>query len=417
MNFNFYILGTPNGRYSQYPNDYTVPVFSELVSNVKGTRLVIYRNLDLMHYIYAEQIDSKNYIGVGLIFNKTYIGHPRALLAFLRKVVEEYLVYSGEIIRYSETGKLFFNVRFLDDKKHEIDLLRSYINDELTNNEIRYGFSELSQSYSGIRNAVSISSSSTDDQILHQTRTYNIVNINSNVGIENGYVHNIIQSLKKQYSESEEKNRELQDNLKKLDRQKNQYKIVGVLLGVILLSIVVFLMVSMSLNRTISERESRISSLNDEVRTTQGILTDKEGQIFVMDSELKTLRDSLDGVISSNNAIRQEFSAFKSKISKSFPLIVNSVELTTSKSYGNTDVKMRINYNGLIAGKKVNLKIKLFMASGAQINETHSFNVSYGDNSWYFSCFEEKNYWQSGSYRCEIWYNDVCLKEKKFTIY
>lgn len=41
MNFSFYIIGTPEGRYSQYPDDYTAPTLSNLQEGVDGARLVI----------------------------------------------------------------------------------------------------------------------------------------------------------------------------------------------------------------------------------------------------------------------------------------------------------------------------------------------------------------------------------------
>ena len=70
MNFNFYILGTPSGAYSQYPNDYSSTMFSEFGKNIAGTRLVIHRDHDLVYYFFAQEIDQINCVGFCVVFTE-----------------------------------------------------------------------------------------------------------------------------------------------------------------------------------------------------------------------------------------------------------------------------------------------------------------------------------------------------------
>lgn len=84
MNFSFYIIGTPEGRYSQYPDDYTAPTLSNLQEGVDGARLVIYRDMDLVHYVYTERIGTNAILGFCLIFNKVRISKPTQLIQLFR---------------------------------------------------------------------------------------------------------------------------------------------------------------------------------------------------------------------------------------------------------------------------------------------------------------------------------------------
>ena len=84
MNFSFYIIGTPEGRYSQYPDDYTAPTLSNLQEGVDGARLVIYRDMDLVHYVYTERIGTNAILGFCLIFNKVRISKPTQLIQLLK---------------------------------------------------------------------------------------------------------------------------------------------------------------------------------------------------------------------------------------------------------------------------------------------------------------------------------------------
>ena len=102
MNFSFYILGTPEGRYSQYPDDYTASTLSGLQDGMAGARLVIYREMDLVHYAYTERLGNNNIIGFCLIFNKVRVLKPHQLIKLFRFIIEKRLIESGDIIKYNE---------------------------------------------------------------------------------------------------------------------------------------------------------------------------------------------------------------------------------------------------------------------------------------------------------------------------
>ena len=56
MNFDFYLLGTPNG-YDQYPLDDKVSLFQSFHETANAdTQLTIYRKAALVYYVYSKRL-------------------------------------------------------------------------------------------------------------------------------------------------------------------------------------------------------------------------------------------------------------------------------------------------------------------------------------------------------------------------
>ena len=178
MNFSFYIIGTPEGRYSQYPDDYTAPTLSNLQEGVDGARLVIYRDMDLVHYVYTERIGTNAILGFCLIFNKVRISKPTQLIQLFRFIIEKRLVESGKLIRYSENGVLKFNVKALNECVKDYEHLKVYINSEFENNASKYNIQPLTTIYNGVKTSTSLDQNASDDQIVSMTNKYNKVIVN-----------------------------------------------------------------------------------------------------------------------------------------------------------------------------------------------------------------------------------------------
>ena len=103
-------------------------------------------------------------------------------------------------------------------------------------------------------------------------------------------------------------------------------------------------------------------------------------------------------------------------------------------SYGNTlygsstmYLRPRIKYIGLTSGDKT-LKVKWYNSDGtirrgtsspSGFSQSESVYIYNGDNTCTLSGWgnSTKGHWRSGTYRIEIWYENVCLKAKTFTIY
>lgn len=220
MNFSFYIIGTPEGRYSQYPDDYTAPTLSNLQEGVDGARLVIYRDMDLVHYVYTERIGTNAILGFCLIFNKVRISKPTQLIQLFRFIIEKRLVESGKLIRYSENGVLKFNVKALNECVKDYEHLKVYINSEFENNASKYNIQPLTTIYNGVKTSTSLDQNASDDQIVSMTNKYNKVIVNDGEGIESGYIPHVIESLRKKTEQKSEEIIELQSKLRKAEAKQ-----------------------------------------------------------------------------------------------------------------------------------------------------------------------------------------------------
>ena len=220
MNFSFYILGTPEGRYSQYPDDYTASTLAKLQEGMAGARLVIYREMDLVHYAYTERLGNNSIIGFCLIFNKARIQKPRQLIRLFRFIIEKRLVESGEVIRYTDNGELKFRVRGMSECVKEYDRLKSFLNSEFEYNASKYDIEPITTTYNGVKSIGELDRNASDGQIIALTNLHNKVIINDDNGIEHGYIPQVIASLREQNKRNAELSAKLSAKLIKTKVQQ-----------------------------------------------------------------------------------------------------------------------------------------------------------------------------------------------------
>lgn len=129
------------------------------------------------------------------------------------------------------------------------------------------------------------------------------------------------------------------------------------------------------------------------------------------------------------------------KLAATYPIIIEEVQIGNITHSGSIDVdygetiyasrsmylKPKIKYTSF-TGDRIKLKVKLFSPSGLSRGDSSpsgytydtDVTVSKGAHSeallsgWGNA---ERGYWGRGSYRIEIWYNDVCLKTHSFRLY
>ena len=118
MNFNFYIFGNPEGEYSQFPQDYLSDVLTSFCEDIAGSRAVIYRHMELVHYIFIEAVGEGHYVGLCLIFNSVRSRYPKRLFEFMGGVLESDVIEGGRFLEYSPSGEIRFKVsEFCNDVK------------------------------------------------------------------------------------------------------------------------------------------------------------------------------------------------------------------------------------------------------------------------------------------------------------
>jgi predicted nucleic acid-binding Zn ribbon protein len=140
----------------------------------------------------------------------------------------------------------------------------------------------------------------------------------------------------------------------------------------------------------------------------------------------------------SENASLKEY---KKKVSGIYPIIITDIKIGNTYSdgsietdYGNTlyeyntmYLKPKVYYTGLTSGSK-RLKIKWIrplgdLSTGSSapygFSQAASYKLLEGENEIELNGWGGPNrgHWSSGTYRIEVWYNDICLKTKSFVIY
>lgn len=137
-----------------------------------------------------------------------------------------------------------------------------------------------------------------------------------------------------------------------------------------------------------------------------------------------------------------KYDNYQSKVSEAYPLIITKIEIGNMDDDGEMYddfgemilsretmyLKPRITYYGLKSSSNIRLKVKLFnsdgvMHTGKSSPEGYSYaddiSIDFGHNTCVLSGWgkKDKGQYKAGSSRIEIWYEDVCLKSFKFTIY
>lgn len=288
MIFDFYLLGTPGGRYSQYPYDYTTSILSELQEGLAGSRLIIHRKMDLVHYAFAERLDNDTFIGICLIFNKACFFKPQGLIKLFRTIIEQKLVETGSIFKYTEEGDLAFNVNTLNECSNEYNELRDYIDSELGNNTAKYGLEPLNTPFNMIRAVGFAEMNAKDEEIIALTNQHNTVILNDDKGIEQGYITQVISSLKEQIKESDETIQQLKEKNASLNKEKKQYRFVVLLAMVALASFIGLFFLNRYLNETksnLASTETNLSEANDSIASLKGsVNTEKNFRKMAEDS-------------------------------------------------------------------------------------------------------------------------------------
>ena len=423
MNFSFCILGTPEGRYSQYPDDYTASTLAGLQEGMAGARLVIYREMDLVHYAYTERLGNNGIIGFCLIFNKARIQKPRQLIRLFRFIIEKRLVESGEVIKYTDDGELKFRVKTMSECVKEYDRLKGFLNSEFENNASKYDIEPLTTTYNGVRSTGELDRNASDGQIVALTNQHNKVIVDDDNGIEHGYIPQVITSLREQNQKANEEIARLQEANTNLERKKKQYSFV-ILLALIILGCGVGLFF-----------------LNDNLNSTRGELEQANQTISNKNSEISELNSTIE---SKNREIKQEkerYSNLESEIASVAPFVITRVEIGSTykgggmeTDFGSTLYRSRarfltpkIYYRGFTSGSYT-IKTKWYRPSGSLItgdsspygySQSNSNSFSKGSNDLQLEGwgYESAGNWDTGTYKLEIWCNDKCVFIKSFTIY
>lgn len=463
MNFDFYLLGTPDG-YNQYPLDNKADLFRSFHDDVKSdTQMTIWRNADVVYYVYTRNLRSagKNqYFGMVIAINGLYLNHIGNVFSIFEQLCSN-IALRGRILKIDQSGKIqFAHSRFLDTP----DEIETTIHEcrELVETHLRDDLKHLPEEYVVQHRAITISYDDkfSDGKLNGLLKEYNCIHFTRSENAGAGYIDMVVTRLY-------EENRNLKEQYKRLNSQKKQYKIVVTLLILLLVVGGGLFMLNHYVHMqkvVIGAQNDTISSQSARIQDQDNTISKQEGENRQLTQENLLLNDSVSMFIDSVSLLKQKVHSQQSKISdledelsmqkveadgfrrfigQIYPIAISSVEMgnfysdgTKETDYGNriyssysSYIEPRIKFRGLTSGS-VYIKMKLYMPDGtlwrdngslrdcsrtSRINSTMNVTKSVATSDFRIGGY--RGYWRRGTYRIEFWYNDrVCLYSGSFNI-
>ena len=477
MNCNIYFfIGTQKG-YSQYPENYSKDIISNILAKTDRkknlSQFAISMNGKLAYMTYQYRYSDSKYFGICCEYNNVVPTNFEYLFEFFDNIVQDILA-KGEIIHYDSAGIISPSIDYISDKIELVSYYSNLISNNLNDRLAKY-INLPSQNYTSEKKKVAILAY--DDK---HTQLIDLLNTYDNVVIsrDNPYVLGFANTLKK----SSEKISQLEAELAKINRQKKQYRMVVFLVLAVagcLVALYTFNNNIQSLTGDLSQKKEEIKALNSDltianakIDTMSLELSDKNQRIVVLQKESVKNKNSIDSLnsltqnqetlisdlrsdLSSTNSslsstkselsqTQRKLSNYQNKVGKHLPFIVTDIEMANNYEGGTHETDFggtiysrnsmylapRIKYIGLVEGTR-NILVKLYkpdgsLSTGTPSSETpkgYSYSSSAyiyeGENTRELSGWGNKNKgnWANGTYKIEVWYNDMCLKAKSFTIY
>ena len=240
-----------------------------------------------------------------------------------------------------------------------------------------------------------------------------------------------VAQLNSENSKLQEEKRVLKKEIESLIEQKKQYK------WVIFLSIlIVFALIAISqFNRNVNSLEEKVSIQEYSIDSLSNVVANKDSAINSQTQEIEDLHSNI-------RNLKQNLTESKNiieKFSLHMPFYVSEMEIKNQgENYGDviysrntTYIYPKITVYSLI-DVNTDLYVKFYLPNGNLSRSTKPgvspTGFSYKDNisltknqetTIYIDGWgdEKKGQWYSGTYRIEIWYNNVCVKAKTFTIH
>lgn len=471
MKSEVYIFGNFASGYSQYPDDY----MSEVLQGIGKTRsseseLIYQRRGSLTYYTYVRTIDKQqnNYIGLCCVFNGVLIKDISSLFSVFEEVIN-FIVLKGEVLEFTDEGRITTKINYLHQHKEELIRISDYLNIQLV---------QLAKSSTKLPpENYSISSEEWKKYLYTETESINSAVLSyPNIKVikgENYDNEGMTSYSMKLYNLNQEKKKALEivenqkQTISELNKKQKNYKLVIWLIVIIFIGLIVGINFISDKNRLISELKDYVESLEHDITIKKETIEiqdstilkkeqdirDKNYEIYVLNEDLYKYKDSLfysrDTVAQlklKEQEARREIdelrSSFKSgDVPEGIPLYIKRIDMANvyrggefETSYGkniyssNTMyLKPRISYIGIDTYKEVELMVKLYGPGGLSTGSSspkggsysNSFKVYSGENSYELSGWggSKKGNYQKGQYRIEIWYKNICLKSKTFTIY
>lgn len=425
-----YLFSQTFGEYQQYTKDHSETFLKDLCKNIiVSDQIAIHRNGNLAYYAYAHKNSNSDIYGICVVCSEVCL-NLQWLYDCFQKAFDT-LAQKGVLFCYSESGEISKNITYFSEETAEIDtLFRS--TKEYLDGRSSYWEKLPPEDFSvPLSSKIQLSFEEDDKETINDAiRHYHNIVITMANAIPTSYAKTVERiNIEKNLLSNE--NNELKENIEALHREKKQYRWVAILSLAVIASLIGLYFLNDNLSGVISAKDALISNKNDTIAIQKNNIV-----------ELRNIVDDLEESLASCKKTARLQEEKLSAVQDAFPIIITDIEIANvdddsdiQTGYGHSIfssstmyLQPRISYIGLTSGTKT-FKVKWYNSDGtirrgskspSGISFSDDVYISEGTNNfmtlsgWGNS---SKGHWASGTYRIEIWYEDVCLRAENFTIY
>ncbi len=179
-------------------------------------------------------------------------------------------------------------------------------------------------------------------------------------------------------------------------------------------------------------------SAHKGLKNAKGKISKLEAQVLSLRTELDTTTINLRKQKSMNERLQLELDTLRTL----YPIYITKLEVANADNHGNAISSFgktisasssmylmpRITYWGLKVGEKITLYVRLYdnedkLVTGSSSPKGYSYDCKIdpilpNENMLSLSGWGggDKGHFRAGSYRYEVWYEDMCLKQHVFTL-
>ena len=449
-----YLFSKEFDVYQQYPNDIAKQFLSPINSNqLSVDQIVIHRDGNLIYYAYIQSVSTNKVFG-HCIVTGDICTNIKVLYDLFHKSIEQ-AACKGVLFSFDSTGKISKQTGEFSNEGAEVNEFFKDFNRIANQNSLWKSIGSIDFSVSKDSKIYLSLTDDSNNKIVEAIEHYHNVVITIENPLASSY-SNIVKQLNLDKEELNGRIEHLTNENDELLKKKKQYKIVVTLFVIIILCCIGLLSFYREITgktQHIQELENEITGKTQHIQELENEITGRTQHIQELENEITIKRDSL---LLQNNEInrlindlsiadrrlssaQKELSDYKNKF---IPLIVTDIEIANvtedgkiETGYGGTIysknsmyLRHRIKYIGLKEGR-VEFYIKLYRPNGSLsvgdkpkeysysvsefiyegVNKSRELNVWWGNKN--------KGHWVKGTYKVEVWYKDVCLESKTFTIY
>lgn len=360
MNNTIYFFGNFNDGYTQYPDDFTKGIFAEGVPEYAKTSLTINRDCDIVYYIYVRRLYGKtnHYIGIAISFNGVYTTDIRSLFALFEEIITDTAI-SGKLLEISENGEIQSRVTQLCYHAKETERLSGIISNNISDGKISFSRLPPLNYAAGKDDLVALPENASWTEISEAIKINNVIHFLKNSDYDTLALQNYTGKLKNLHNENlklRESNKQLESDIKKIQKQKKQFQIVTVLS--IFLFLGIFLLFSLNADlktarNTISDLKHKIDSqentilklekdkigLNNLVTTKNVKINELEEKVKSLDFTVKDLNDDIARLRQANSAMESDRNRWKNEYNTLKVKYGNLEKKYSNKNGGNTPQK------------------------------------------------------------------------------